>query len=629
MQNKPTLSKSDFQLASSCPKKLVYKKAGYPTTNDTNEYMEMLAQGGYIIGKMATLYYEEGIEVEGKTQDCIRITEEFLQQENVVLFEAAIQSGQKIVRVDILEKKEQELHLIEVKAKSYDSTDRQSQKDLKTYIEDVAFQYHVLSEKFPGYKIKCSLFMPDKSINTEIDGLAGWFSIQQSSSDDCENEEIITQQRPTFKRPNVVFKFEQDRERSNYIDQLKSKGILSLLDVTNEVLHLQPIIQQKASAFLRILNNGIETADYQLSKSCKGCEFNTPGNDKNGYHECWGNLGYKEHHIFDLYYGGAISNGEKGFYLDDLISTGKTDLFDIDVNVLKGDKQEIGKRAVRQILQIQKTKQNSEWKSEELAPFVDTLSYPLHFIDFETYTGAVPFHKQMRPYELIAFQWSCHTIPSKGAAPIHNEWIHTGEQLPDANEFPNFEFANSLMKQIGHTGTPLMWATHENTVLRTILNQFANYNYSNPELEEWLQNMTSDSKTKREGRLIDMNRMALNYYFHPYMKGRTSIKKVLPAIWSHFPYLHRVPFFEAYSPDKFSTGIIDPYDQLKAMNNGEESDSDDVVAGGTDAMRAYQRIRFDSSLSEDQQSEIRRQLLQYCKLDTLAMVIIGHHWGIR
>ena len=39
-----TLSKSDFKLASSYPKKLVNKKAQYPTSNDTNKYMEMPAQ---------------------------------------------------------------------------------------------------------------------------------------------------------------------------------------------------------------------------------------------------------------------------------------------------------------------------------------------------------------------------------------------------------------------------------------------------------------------------------------------------------------------------------------------------------------------------------------------------------
>ena len=33
------LSKSDFQLASGCAKKLVYKEKSYTTSNDTNEYM--------------------------------------------------------------------------------------------------------------------------------------------------------------------------------------------------------------------------------------------------------------------------------------------------------------------------------------------------------------------------------------------------------------------------------------------------------------------------------------------------------------------------------------------------------------------------------------------------------------
>jgi hypothetical protein len=74
------LSKSDFQLASSCPKKLVYKKAFYPTANDTNEYMEMLAQGGYIVGKMATILFNDGIEIVRNTQDCITQTQTLLQQ---------------------------------------------------------------------------------------------------------------------------------------------------------------------------------------------------------------------------------------------------------------------------------------------------------------------------------------------------------------------------------------------------------------------------------------------------------------------------------------------------------------------------------------------------------------------
>jgi len=145
-------------------------------------------------------------------------------------------------------------------------------------------------------------------------------------------------------------------------------------------------------------------------------------------------------------------------------------------------------------------------------------------------------------------------------------------------------------------------------------------------LKGWLTSMTSDKK--REGRLVDMNKMTKEHYFHPYMKGRTSIKKVLPAVWSNHPYLHEVEHFKQYAPEKFISGIIDPYDTL-ASNMSEDEFEEGVVSEGTAAMRAYQRIRFDETLSAAQKDELRFQLLQYCKLDTMAMVIIAHHWGLK
>ena len=111
------------------------------------------------------------------------------------------------------------------------------------------------------------------------------------------------------------------------------------------------------------------------------------------------------------------------------------------------------------------------------------------------------------------------------------------------------------------------------------------------------------------------------------MKGKTSIKKVLPAIWNNFTYLHELPFFKDYSSNDFEGSIIDPYDTLKA--DLSQIDEEDAVAGGTEAMRAYQRIRFDDTLTQIHKDEIRRQLLEYCKLDTMAMVIIAHHWGLK
>lgn len=621
------LSKSDFQLASSCSKKLVYKKAYYPTANDTNEYMEMLVQGGYVVGKMATMLFSEGIEVEGNTQDCIAQTQNLLQQENVVLFEPAIVAGQRLVRVDILVKQGNSFHIIEVKAKSHNTDEQQAPNKIKKYVEDVAFQYFVLKEAFPDHKIKCSLLMPDKAKRTSIEDLAGWFSIKKKDkNNDNEIEELPAQQKPTFNKPEVVFKYESLPNNQEYITRLANEGILEYQDVTEVVEGMQNDINHRVRGFLRILNEGITNEDFRINKGCKACEFNTPDKAKNGYKECWGNLAYTDPNIFDLYYGGMLKTENKEIYFDELITEGKTNLFDIELERLNNAKGELGTRGTRQLIQIENTRNNTEWISNELKSLANNLQYPLHFIDFETYTGALPFHKGMRPYELIAFQWSCHTILTPGATPVHSEWIHTGVKYSNPTEFPNFEFARSLMKQIGTSGTPLMWATHENTVLRTIMNQMETYEIKDETLRDWLYDITSEGKKK--GRLVDMNKMTQDHYFHPYMKGKTSIKKVLPAVWSHHPYLHAVKHFKDYIPDEFLGGIIDPYDTLTSgLTEGEWDD--EVVSGGTAAMRAYHRIRFDDSLTKTQKDELRYQLLQYCKLDTMAMVIIAHRWGIR
>jgi hypothetical protein len=619
-----TLSKSDFQLASTCPKKLVYKKLGYPTSNDTDEYMKMLAKGGYVVGMMATLMYPDGIEITGNTKEAIERTNEYLKQKDCVLFEAAIQSGEKLIRVDILEKIGNKINLIEVKAKSHDTEGNKDEQEklLIKYIEDVAFQYLVMTEALPGFEINPYLFMPDKSKRTNIDGLIGWFAVLDSNDDnDKEVEELPAQQKPKFKKPDVVFKYETDNNRSNYIDLLKSDGLLQLRNVKEKVLQIQDVIKNRSNNFIRILNEGIQHSDYTINKTCKACEFKCDGATKNGFKECWGILADSDPHIFDLYYGGTLKSEDGDFYLDELISLSRTSLYDIVPERLKNKKGEIGIRAQRQIIQLKYTEENSEWISDELSSKLTELKYPLHFIDFETYTGALPFHEGMRPYELIAFQWSCHTIPYQGATPIHSEWIET------EGKFPNFAFAESLMKQIGVSGTPLMWATHENTVLRTILYQMEIFGYTNNVLIDWLTAITTDKSVKRKGRLVDMNDLTKKHYFHPFMKGRTSIKKVLPAIWNNNKYLHQVSFFKDYSATDFEGGIIDPYDTLKP--DATQIDEEDAVAGGTEAMRAFQRIRFDDTLNQSQKNEIKRQLLEYCKLDTMAMVIIAHHWGLE
>lgn len=625
------LSKSDFQLATSCAQKLVFKKKNYNSSNDTDEYMMMLAQGGYIVGKMATMLYPEGIEVAGSTTESLLKTKEYVQNyDSITLFEPAFEFNQRLSRIDIFVKNGNNIQLIEVKSASRDSSNPQKDSTkLKKYIEDISFQYTILKDVFPDCEITCLLLMPDKSMRTSIDGLAGWFRlIDKSISQDEEYEvpnEIITRETSKFQKPKVEFVFDNQPNRKEYIDRLRNDGILSYLDVTDKAKVHESGIRAKAESYIKILNNGLETSaeDFQISKSCKSCEYHVSRDFDSGFFECWKSA--KEFpSIFDLYYGGTVGSNN---YLNELILNGKYEFMDIQTEQLCKNDGSIGTRNVRQLIQYENTIANKEWISDNMKQELDSWKYPLHFVDFETYTGAMPFHKGMRPFELIAFQWSCHTIDAPGAQPRHEEFIYT-----DA-EFPNFKFAESLMNHIGMTGTPLMWATHENTVLRTIYYQMDEYEYQNSKLKDWLQMTIKDEKLRTEGRFIDMNAFTLSHYFHPEMKGKTSIKKVLPAIWNNNHFLHEISYLQKYSIKDLEDQVLDPYDTLFNLANAKMRELDEEkeiqsqdVKGGTGAMRAFYRIRFDNSITKEHKEELKHRLLEYCKLDTMAMVIIWFYW---
>lgn len=628
------LSKSDFQLATICAQKLVYKKKGYDSSNDTDEYMKMLAQGGYIVGKMATLLFPEGIEVEGSTTESLEITRDLIEKnDSITLFEPAFEFNQRLARIDIFVKEGKKIQLIEVKSASRDSSDPKNDTNkLNKYTQDIAFQYTILKDIFPDCEITCLLLMPDKSMRTKIDCLAGWFRlIEKPIMQDGEIEspnEIITQSTSKFQKPEVEFVFENHPNRKDYIERLRNEGILNYLDVTEKVMNMEVKIRSKADSYIQILNNGLKAKDddYQISKSCKSCEYYVSEDPNCGFFECWKGVNAFPS-IFDMYYGGTIGSNN---YLNELIAAGKFDFEDIQTESLCKKDGTIGTRNERQLIQYQNTLQNSEWISESMKQELDSWIYPLHFIDFETYTGAMPFHRGMRPFELIAFQWSCHTIDAPGAVPKHKEFISTESELP------NFKFAESLMDHIGMTGTPLMWATHENTVLRTIYNQMDEFGYQNPKLKDWLQKTIKDKDLGMEGRFIDMNAFTLKHYFHPEMKGKTSIKKVLPAIWNNNQFLHELPYFSQYSLTNFENEVIDPYDTLFNLANEKMRDMNDEVEiltedvkGGTAAMRAYQKILMDNSISINQKEELKLRLLEYCKLDTMAMVIIWKYWYLK
>lgn len=606
-----TLSKSDFKLAQSCPTKLYYKKNNYAECTEGDEYLQLLADGGYMVGKLAQLLYPEGIEVktESGTGYAVLETEALLSgNENMTLFEAAISVDNKIIRIDILRKMGNDFHLIEVKSKSMDSRVDEKGKpkkkftdsEFQEYLEDLAYQKIVLQEKYPKARIFSYLMLPDKKNISNLEGLIGWFDLKRG--------------KPIGTFTPIEVNFTGNQQQIQAIRDTSNK-LLELFQVDQYIDPLIPLLKKNAQVYLQSLieNKKIKP---ELSCNCRGCEYDE--GEKNGFRECWGKLAEPNPHILELAQLGNVN--KKSNIINELIAKGKTALNDLEVSyVQKEDGTPFyNNRPYYQL--TQKKEFLLDGFAEEMT--VRNLTYPLHFIDFETSQMALPYHAGMRCYENVIFQWSCHTIPSKGAKPVHREWINT------ESVYPNFEFAKQLKNCIGDRGSVLIWSLYENTQLKSILRAMEEIKHHDTNLIDWLKRTISYDSKDPGNRMIDLHNWCLRFYFHPLMGGRTSIKVVLPAALAS----NASPKIEEYLAEMdllrkdSNSKIINPYDLLPEVLpvfNGQPVQ----VKDGTGAMKAYQDMHFGLSKNDPKAKEQYKQgLLKYCKLDTLAMVIIWEHW---
>jgi hypothetical protein len=629
------LTKSDLKTARSCSTKLYYKKLGYPSGDRIDGYTRILGDGNFIIHKIAHLYYPEGIYIsahfnsEESLITAAQTTLKYLQQENVVLFEPVLYADHKLARADILVKQGDRLEIIEVRSKLFDSKAHQdlvNYRDLSLFrnkrtgkvggewrsiIEDVAYQVGILKEMLAAHlpeqplTIHPYLFVPDRHKTTKIDHLASYFQIQRTA----------THRNSLSKFNGAQINFTGD------IQSIRDDQFLTKVDIHIEVQELVESTLIESQRYIGYLLEQSPAIFAPISKKCKGCEYRASDrDDRDGFRECWGELADAEFHILDLYQMGRIGGNDTPL-VNELIKQQKVSMFDVPLEELNDYTY-----SYRQLIQIEYTQKNQEWISEHLPKIVKQIEYPLHFIDFETSRMAIPYRAGMQPYEQVAFQWSCHTLTAPDAIPIQAQWLNL------ENPFPNFQFAESLMTHLesfgDNTGTIMTWATHENSVLRDIYYQMQNYDYQNPQLQVWLAN-TAKLGNRGRSRLVDMNDLTLKHYFHPLMKGRTSLKCVLPAIWKTNSYLHSIPWFQEYYQE-VDGQILNPYDVLPELQIGAYVH---VVNEGAGAMLAYQDLMYgESARSPDRQNhaQMRSQwqelLYQYCRLDTMAMVIIWTHW---
>ena len=621
------LSKSDFKVARTCATKLWYKKHGFPTNNDENEYMKMLADGGFMFGKLAVLLFPEGIEITGSIPEAIATTETMLAENtNIILFEPAISINNQLVRVDVLVKQDNLIKVIEVKSKSFDAVKMQQEPnywfnpkyDFTPYIEDIAYQTKVVIEKFSNAKVESYLMMPDTSSISQFDDLINQFQII----------DIPPTPNSRYRNVDVVFTGSEQLLQAVRDAYNQDQLFVKLIPMDQQVSRVMQEVTNASNIFVNSVVSDSKI-DCPLSCNCKSCEYTvTDENHPNsGFDTCWGEFSKVEPHILSLGQLGNINRktlgneargvGELGC-IDQLIQERKVSLSDVPIEMVKS-KSGAPYYNDRPFFQLTK---NEEIILPGLKNEMKLIEYPIHFIDFETNNMCIPLHENMRPYENVIFQWSCHTIKHPNAEPIHSEWLNT------VDRFPNIAFAQSLKNQLGLEGTFLTWSAYENTQLKAVHNYLEELN--NPaylELKNWLNRVVSFNKDDTT-KLFDMHELAKKYYFHPIMGGRTSIKVTLPAVLnaSNSPVIKR--WLEAeglYDIDENGI-IINPY-KLLPEPEIEVGGQKIIVKEGGGAMSAYKDMLYGINKNNPRVKELYEATLKkYCKLDTLSMACIWQHW---
>ncbi len=641
MNNRPKyLTKSRFQLALQCPTKLYYTgKDEYENTNNADEFLQALAEGGYQVGELAKYYHPGGHDVKTLNKDeALEITNGLLELENIIIYEAAIQHDDYFIRVDVLVKTDSQVDLIEVKAKSFSSPDElytkkgYLSKDWQPYLYDVAFQTWVITNAYPDWDVKPSLMLCDKNKVASVDGLNQLFRIVKDD----------------FGRKDVVVTKDID-------DKVLGGRILSKIDVSDHVYRImtgqdidplkktaeeQKDFDQRAAEYARIYHEDTQPAPV-VGRHCKKCEFrsSTGSGLKSGFAECWQLAfdGFEQDkpHIFDiwnLYYTKIDKMLARGiYYMEDAWANG-------DIADQLNDRQQ---------LQVVKTlgTDKSEQILSDLYVELDSWTFPLHFIDFETSAVAIPFNSGHSPYEQVAFQFSCHTL-HKDSRIEHFEWLNC-----NPGTFPNFDLVTALRSILdSDNGTILRYSHYENTVLRQIQDQMIAEDQERwgdliawiDSITEWKDPYNRNQKICGERNMEDLLLLVKKYYYHPRMKGSNSIKDVLPSVMTASSYIR-----DKYSqPLEFGSNLkgqilwqwdenaaepTNPYkllpnqfEELGIPKNAHFLDSEDIQEGGA-AMTAYAKMQF-AEMSQQERAAIIAALLQYCELDTLAMLMIYEHW---
>ena len=557
--------------------------------NDEDAFLDFLADEGRVIGQSAKRLFRDAIEITQRdTSGAVEATKTALSGSKVTLFEGCVVAGNYLARPDVLIRDGRRLFLIEVKSKAGDLQAHMEGRLLiniygdiraawRDYVRDLAFQTVVVRRAYPDLEVIPYLLLPE-------------------SNSLASPEEVEAVRAADFDAVDID---------GDAIRQRRSKSILKFFPAKKAIEHVLQGTEQMMEKMEQLWKSG-QRPEAPLKYQCRNCEFRLDNgrNPKDGFHICWSDLAKPKPHIFDLYQLYSLKAGGQKLLADQKIAAGTTSLYD----VIEADLH--GEHAERQRIQLNFQKSGKEWVAPELKDAMEQLQWPIAFVDFETTMAGMPWYPNTKPYEVMPFQFSAHIVEQDGSW-RQVEWLNL-EDRP-----PTLEFIGQLRTALDGIQSILVYTDYENQRLQDAIGFLHRLPDDTIAERTWISELLSS------GRIVDQHQWVYDWYFHPAMAGKTSIKKVLPAVWKENPKLHEHECFKRYAA-KDASGVLNPYATLPTGNiNGIEWE----VREGCSAMKTYRElIRGVGAVDPIAKAELAELLRQYVTLDTASQWMIFEHW---
>jgi len=545
------ITEHEFGLGRSCPMKIVHSRAGLPRNDRHDSFAVWMRSENEKLRTLAQHLFPDAIRTDGswlKTQGALAVRR--------TVSGAALQGMQAECRVDFIEMDGAVVRFYTIVPRAIDMERHRFglefthhsgrlRREWREHFERIAFRTMVAMELFPEHRIVPLIITPVTGVPCAVEGLHRHFSDEDGQ----------------LKIGDPLAAGEAFR-------------LLRTICVEKEIAPMVGRVASRVEFLEALLANPLKP---DIGYHCKKCEFRVSGTES-GYENCWGPLARVVPHMFDLAYMFFIQDEDGAPIANRLAREGRVSMHDVPTELIRGD------YAARQRMQLEGTVTGQEIIRPELAESMARAVYPLNFIDIETVRSWLPLHRGSRVNDLTIFQLSVHSRLTPDGKLVHRDWLNSEPSNP------NQRFLRALRQAVGDEGTVFVWTRYEEMSFRELLTELIACGVEGADFD-WLRDfLVSD-------RLFDLNKLCFDYYFHPLMRGRTSIKSVLPAVWSvDSPIKNTEPYRQF---------PIEPYAYLKSLG---------AVADGCAAMESYLELQ-----RQDFHPAARGELLLYCKVDTLAM----------